>query len=57
MNHICSDEGSLNVGLLGQGVTWFVMNIYESLENATNCVKITEQHQHRKFAYLEEIAF
>ena len=43
--------------LLGQGFTWLDTGTHESLVDATNFVKTMEQHQHRKIACLEEIAY
>lgn len=57
LNRIYLENGSLNVELLGQGFTWLDTGTHESLVDATNYVKITEQHQHRKIACLEEIAY
>ena len=57
LNRIYLEEGRLNVELLGQGFTWLDTGTHESLVEATNFVKITEDHQHRKIACLEEIAF
>lgn len=51
------ENNSLNVELLGQGFTWLDTGTSESLIDATNYVKITDQHQHRKIACLEEIAY
>jgi glucose-1-phosphate thymidylyltransferase len=45
------------VELLGQGFTWLDTGTHESLVDATNFVKTMEQHQHRKIACLEEIAY
>ena len=50
-------EGELNVEVLGQGFTWLDTGTHESLVDATNFVKTVEQHEHRKIACLEEIAF
>ena len=47
LNRIYLEAGQLNVELLGQGFTWL----------ATNFVKTMEDHQHRKIACLEEIAY
>ena len=49
--------GRLNVELLGQGFTWLDTGTHESLVEATNFVKTMEDHQHRKIACLEEIAY
>lgn len=57
LNRIYLEHGSLNVELLGQGFTWLDTGTHESLVDATNFVKTMEQHQHRKIACLEEIAY
>ena len=57
LNRIYLEDGSLNVELLGQGFTWLDTGTHESLVDATNFVKTVEQHQHRKVACLEEIAY
>lgn len=57
LNRIYLENGNLNVELLGQGFTWLDTGTHESLVDATNFVKTVEQHQHRKVACLEEIAY
>lgn len=57
LNKIYLNQGELNVTLLGQGFTWLDTGTHESLVEATNFVKTVEQHQHRKIACLEEIAY
>ena len=57
LNRIYLEENQLNVELLGQGFTWLDTGTHESLVEATNFVKTIEQHQHRKIACLEEIAY
>ncbi|MCD8119249.1 MAG: glucose-1-phosphate thymidylyltransferase RfbA [Lachnospiraceae bacterium] len=57
LNRIYLERGLLNVELLGQGFTWLDTGTHESLADATNFVKTVEQHQHRKVACLEEIAY
>ena len=57
LNHIYLENGDLNVELLGQGFTWLDTGTHESLADATEFVKTIEQHQHRKIACLEEIAY
>ena len=47
----------LNRIYLEQGFTWLDTGTHESLVDATNFVKTMEQHQHRKIACLEEIAY
>ena len=57
LNNLYLQSHSLNVELLGQGFTWLDTGTHESLVDATNYVKTIEQHQHRKIACLEEIAY
>lgn len=57
LNRVYLERGELNVELLGQGFTWLDTGTHESLVDATNFVKTMEQHQHRKLACLEEIAY
>ena len=57
LNRIYLEQGDLNVELLGQGFTWLDTGTHESLVEATNFVKTIEDHQHRKIACLEEIAY
>ena len=57
LNRIYLEQGELNVEILGQGFTWLDTGTHESLVDATNFVKTIEQHQHRKIACLEEIAY
>ncbi len=57
LNRIYLESGELNVELLGQGFTWLDTGTHESLVEATNFVKTMEDHQHRKIACLEEIAY
>lgn len=57
LNRIYLQQEALNVELLGQGFTWLDTGTHESLVDATNFVKTIENHQHRKIACLEEIAY
>ena len=57
LNRIYLENHALNVELLGQGFTWLDTGTHESLVEATNFVKTMEDHQHRKIACLEEIAY
>lgn len=57
LNRFYLETGKLNVELLVQGFTWLDTGTHESLVDATNFVKTIEQHQHRKIACLEEIAY
>ena len=57
LNAMYLNNNELDVELLGQGFTWLDTGTHESLVEATNFVKTVEQHQHRKIACLEEIAY
>ena len=57
LNRIYLEQNELHVELLGQGFTWLDTGTHESLVEATNFVKTMEDHQHRKIACLEEIAY
>lgn len=57
LNRIYLEGNELNVEVLGQGYTWLDTGTHESLVEATNFVKTVEDHQHRKIACLEEIAY
>ena len=51
------EEKRLNVEILGPGFTWLDAGTHESLADATQFVKVIEQHQHRKIGCIEEIAY
>jgi glucose-1-phosphate thymidylyltransferase len=57
LNRIYLENKKLEVEILGQGFTWLDTGTHESLFAATNFVKTIEEHQNRKIACLEEIAF
>lgn len=57
LNRIYLENNELSVTLLGDGFTWLDTGTHESLVDATNFVKTIEEHQHRKIACLEEIAY
>ena len=57
LNRLYLEDGTLDVEILGQGFTWLDTGTHESLVEATNFVKTMEDHQHRKIACLEEIAY
>ena len=57
MNNIYLANGNLLVEILGQGFTWLDTGTHDSLAEATEFVRTTEVHQHRKIACLEEIAY
>ena len=57
LNKIYLEKNQLRVTLLGDGFTWLDTGTHESVVDATIFVKTIEEHQHRKIACLEEIAY
>jgi glucose-1-phosphate thymidylyltransferase len=57
LNRIYLENNELNVTLLQDGFTWLDTGTHQSLFDAANFVKTIEEHQHRKIACLEEIAY
>lgn len=57
LNKVYLKKGKLSVDVMGQGFTWLDTGTHESLVEATNFVMTIENHQHRKIACLEEIAY
>ena len=57
LNNLYLSDKSLNVEILGPGLTWFDTGTHESLADATEFVRVMEQHQHRKIGCIEEIAY
>lgn len=57
INALYLDDGELEVEVLGQGFTWLDTGTHESLIEASDFVKTVEEHQHRKIACPEEIAY
>ena len=57
INEIYLNQGDLDVILLGQGFTWIDTGTHDSLNDATNCIRSVESHQHRKIGCVEEIAY
>ena len=57
LNRIYLEDGELEVEILGRGFTWLDTGTHESLVEATNFIQSIEEHQHRKIACLEEIAY
>ncbi len=57
LNRIYLENGELEVEILGRGFTWLDTGTHQSLVEATNFVESIEEHQHRKIACLEEIAY
>ena len=57
LNQIYLNENRLDVTTFGRGFTWLDTGTHESLADATEFVKMTEEHQSLKISCIEEIAF
>ena len=57
LNQMYLAKKNLKVIQFGRGLTWLDTGTHESLADATNFVKIVEDHQGIKIGCLEEIAF
>jgi glucose-1-phosphate thymidylyltransferase len=51
------DSGKLTIDLLGRGFTWLDAGTHDSLAEATDFVKMIENHQGIQLSCLEEIAY
>ena len=57
LNQMYLDENNLNVITFGRGVTWLDAGTHESLAEATQFVKMIEEHQGLMISCPEEIAY
>lgn len=57
LNNLYLETGNVHVTLLGRGYAWLDTGTMESLNDASNFVKLVEQHQSIKICCPEEIAY
>lgn len=57
LNNMYLEEGNIHVTLLGRGSTWLDTGTMESLNDASNFIKMVEEHQGLKICCPEEIAY
>lgn len=57
LNNMYLKEGTVHVTTLGRGCSWLDTGTMESLNEASNFIKIVEEHQSLKICCPEEIAF
>lgn len=57
LNEMYLKKGMLHVGVLERGVTWFDTGTVDSMNSASEFVKVIEKRNNTKIACLEEIAY
>ena len=57
LNNLYLDKKKMNLVLFGRGFTWLDTGTHESLADATNFVKMIEEHEGLKVSCIEEIAY
>ena len=57
LNNMYLEKGMLHVGILERGVTWFDTGTVDSMDAATQFVRVIEKRNNTKIACLEEIAY
>lgn len=57
LNRMYLEEGKLDVVTFGRGMTWLDTGTHQSLADATDFVKMVEEHQGLKISCPEEIAY
>lgn len=57
LNKMYLEEGRIHVTTLGRGYSWLDTGTHESLVDASNYVKMIEEHQNLKICCPEEIAY
>ncbi len=57
INQAYLEKGKLEVGLMSRGMTWFDTGTVESLDDATEFVRVLQRNQSTMIACLEEIAY
>ena len=51
------DEGALDVGIMKRGMTWLDTGTLESMEDATEFVRVIEKRTNKKIGCIEEVAY
>ena len=57
LNEMYLEKGMLHVGVLERGVTWLDTGTVDSMDAATEFVRVIEKRNNTKIACLEEIAY
>tara|TARA_R110001632_G_scaffold104139_1_gene213026 strand:- start:2064 stop:2918 length:855 start_codon:yes stop_codon:yes gene_type:complete len=57
VNQVYLDRGSLQVGVMSRGMSWFDTGTVESLDDATEFIRVLQRNQSTMISCLEEIAY
>ncbi len=57
VNKVYLDKGELQVGVMSRGMSWFDTGTVDSLDDATEFIRVIQHNQSKMIACLEEIAF
>lgn len=57
VNQVYLDRGALQVGVMSRGMSWFDTGTVESLDDATEFIRVLQRNQSTMISCLEEIAY
>lgn len=57
VNKVYLDKGKLHVGVMSRGMSWFDTGTVDSLDDATEFIRVIQHNQSKMIACLEEIAY
>ena len=57
INKMYLDEGALDVGIMKRGMTWLDTGTLESMDDATEFVRVIEKRTNKKIGCIEEVAY
>lgn len=57
VNKVYLDQGELRVGVMSRGMSWFDTGTVDSLDDATEFIRVIQHNQSKMIACLEEIAY
>ncbi len=57
VNKVYLEKGKLRVGVMSRGMSWFDTGTVDSLDDATEFIRVIQHNQSKMIACLEEIAF
>ncbi len=57
VNRVYLEQGNLHVGVMNRGVAWLDTGTFDSLNDASEFVRVIEKRQSRKIGCIEEVAY